>query len=121
MDLESELLKNYKSFIYRYLTFFSPDGKFIAFNSDRSGLQQLYVMRSDGSDVKELLLEGIYGTLFGSERFDCIYKNEKRKILHWVMRTDGTGERLLTENYYQNPSWSPNGRVLVFYRKRKRI
>ena len=31
---------------------FSPDGKFIAFNSDRSGLQQIYVMRSDGSNVK---------------------------------------------------------------------
>ena len=26
-----------------------------------------------------------------------------------VMRIDGTGERLLTENYYQEaPSWSPN-------------
>ena len=37
-----------------------------------------------------------------------------------VMRTDGTGERLLTENYYQEaPSWSPNGRVLVFYRETK--
>ena len=36
------------------------------------------------------------------------------------MRTDGTGERLLTENYYQEaPSWSPNGRVLVFYRETK--
>ena len=34
------------------------------------------------------------------------------------MRSDGTGERLLTENFYQEaPSWSPNGRVLVFYRK----
>ena len=37
-----------------------------------------------------------------------------------VMRTDGTGERLLTENYYQEaPSWSPNGRVLIFYRETK--
>ena len=36
------------------------------------------------------------------------------------MRVDGTGERLLTENYYQEaPSWSPNGRVLVFYRETK--
>ena len=30
------------------------------------------------------------------------------------------GERLLTENYYQEaPSWSPNGRVLIFYRETK--
>ena len=36
---------------------YSPDGKYICFNSDRSGLQQIYVMKSDGSNVKELLLE----------------------------------------------------------------
>ena len=36
------------------------------------------------------------------------------------MRVDGTGERLLTENFYQEaPSWSPNGRVLIFYRETK--
>ena len=39
----------------------------------------------------------------------------KGKFYIGVMRIDGTGERLLTENYYQEaPSWSPNGRVLVF-------
>ena len=38
------------------------------------------------------------------------------------MRTDGSGERLLTENYYQEaPSWSPNGRVLIFYRETKQM
>ena len=37
-----------------------------------------------------------------------------------VMRSDGSGERLLTENFYQEaPSWSPNGRVLIFYRETK--
>ena len=38
------------------------------------------------------------------------------------MRTDGSGERLLTENFYQEaPSWSPNGRVLFFTEKQKQI
>ena len=47
---------------------FSPDGKFIAFNSDRSGLQQIYVMRSDGSGVKGLLLVKVYmERLFGHQ------------------------------------------------------
>ena len=36
---------------------FSPDGKYIAFNSDRSGYQQIYVMRSNGKNVKNFLLE----------------------------------------------------------------
>ena len=102
---------------------FSPDGKFIAFNSDRSGLQQIYVMRSDGSNVKRITFgNGIYGTPVWSPRGDLIAftKMRKGKFYIGVMRTDGTGERLLTENFYQEaPSWSPNGRVLVFYRETK--
>ena len=102
---------------------FSPDGKFIAFNSDRSGLQQIYVMRSDGSGVKRITFgTGIYGTPVWSPRGDLIAFTKMRKGRFYigVMRTDGTGERLLTENYYQEaPSWSPNGRVLVFYRETK--
>ncbi len=102
---------------------FSPDGKFIAFNSDRSGLQQIYVMRSDGSGVKRITFgKGIYGTPVWSPRGDLIAFTKVRKGRFYigVMRTDGSGERLLTENFYQEaPSWSPNGRVLVFYRETK--
>ena len=102
---------------------FSPDGKYIAFNSDRSGLQQIYVMRSDGTDVKRVTFgKGIYGTPVWSPRGDLIAFTKVRKGRFYigVMRTDGSGERLLTENYYQEaPSWSPNGRVLVFYRETK--
>jgi len=102
---------------------FSPDGKYICFNSDRSGLQQIYVMRSDGSDVKRITFgKGIYGTPVWSPRGDLIAFTKVRKGRFYigVMRTDGSGERLLTENFYQEaPSWSPNGRVLVFYRETK--
>ena len=45
-------------------------------------------------------------------------KVHKGKFYIGVMRPDGSGERLLTENFYQEaPSWSPNGRVLIFYRE----
>jgi len=102
---------------------YSPDGKYIAFNSDRSGLQQIYVMRSDGSNVKRITFgNGLYGTPVWSPRGDLIAftKVRKGKFYIGVMRTDGSGERLLTENYYQEaPSWSPNGRVLIFYRETK--
>ena len=102
---------------------FSPNGKFITFNSDRSGFQQIYVMKSDGTNVKRISFgKGLYGTPVWSPRGDLIAftKLHKGKFYIGVMRTDGTGERLLTENYYQEaPSWSPNGRVLIFYRETK--
>jgi TolB protein len=102
---------------------YSPNGKFITFNSDRSGYQQIYVMRSDGSNVKRISFgTGIYGTPVWSPRGDLIAftKLHKGKFYIGVMRVDGKGERLLTENYYQEaPSWSPNGRVLIFYRETK--
>ena len=102
---------------------YSPDGKYICFNSDRSGYQQIYVMKSDGSSVKSISFgTGLYGTPVWSPRGDLIAftKVRKGKFYIGVMRSDGTGERLLTENFYQEaPSWSPNGRVLVFYRETK--
>ena len=98
---------------------YSPDGKYICFNSDRSGLQQIYVMRSDGSNVKRITFgKGLYGTPVWSPRGDLIAftKVHKGRFYIGVMRPDGSGERLLTENFYQEaPSWSPNGRVLIFY------
>ena len=102
---------------------YSPDGKYIAFNSDRSGYQQIYVMNSDGKNVKRISFgKGLYGTPVWSPRGDLIAftKLHKGKFYIGVMRTDGKGERLLTENFYQEaPSWSPNGRVLIFYRETK--
>ena len=102
---------------------YSPDGKFICFNSDRSGLQQIYVMRKDGSNVKRITFgKGLYGTPVWSPRGDLIAftKVHKGRFYIGVMRPDGSGERLLTENFYQEaPSWSPNGRVLIFYRETK--
>ena len=102
---------------------FSPDGKYICFNSDRSGYQQIYVMKKDGSNVKRISFgKGLYGTPVWSPRGDLIAftKLHKGKFYIGVMRPDGKGERLLTENFYQEaPSWSPNGRVLIFYRETK--
>ena len=64
----------------------------------------------------------MYGTPVWSPRGDLIAftKLHSGQFYIGVMRADGSGERLLTENYYQEaPSWSPNGRVLIFYRETK--
>ena len=102
---------------------YSPDGKKITFNSDRGGSQQIYVMDNKGRNQTRISREtGNYATPVWSPRGDLIAftKNFQGRYFIGVMRTDGTGERLLTENWYQEaPSWSSNGRVLIFYRETK--
>ena len=100
---------------------YSPDGTKITFNSDRGGSQQIYVMDSNGLNQKRISKgTGNYATPVWSPRGDLIAftKNFQGQYFIGVMRVDGSGERLLTENWYQEaPSWSSNGRVLVFYRE----
>ncbi len=100
---------------------FSPDGKYITFNSDRGGSQQLYVMNADGSNIHRISFgEGRYATPVWSPRGDLIaFTKILRGRFHiGVMRPDGSGERLLTESFLdEGPTWSPNGRVLMFFRQ----
>lgn len=100
---------------------YSPDGSQIVFNSDRGGAQQLYTMNSSGGDVKRISFgDGRYGTPVWSPRGDLIAftKMSGGRFYIGVMRLDGSGERLLTESYLdEGPTWSPNGRVIMFHRQ----
>lgn len=100
---------------------YSPDGAQITFNSDRGGSQQLYVMNADGSNAHRISFgDGKYGTPVWSPRGDLIAftKISGGQFYIGVMRPDGSGERLLTQSYLdEGPSWSPNGRVIVFHRQ----
>lgn len=100
---------------------FSPDGDRLTFNSDRSGTQQIYVMDADGTDVQRISFgEGRYATPVWSPRGDLIAftKLLNRRFYIGVIRPDGTGERILTESFLdEGPTWSPNGRVLMFFRQ----
>lgn len=100
---------------------FSPDGSHIVFNSDRGGSQQLYVMRANGDDIRRISFgRGRYATPVWSPRGDLIAftKISEAKFRIGVMRQDGSGERLLTDSYQdEGPTWSPNGRVLMFFRQ----
>jgi TolB protein len=100
---------------------FSPDGEFIVFESDRSGTQQLYVMQANGTDVRRISFgKGRFKTPVWSPRGDLIAftHSRGRRYAIGVMRPDGSRERLLTESFLdEGPTWSPNGRVLMFFRQ----
>ncbi len=100
---------------------YSPDGSKIVFNSDRGGSAQLYIMDADGSNVERISHEkGRYTTPVWSPRGDYIAftKQVGGAFYIGVMYPDGTGERMLADGYLvEGPTWSPNGRVLMFFRQ----
>jgi TolB protein len=99
---------------------YAPDGRQIVFESDREGTQQLYVMGWDGAGVRRISVgEGRYSTPVWSPRGDYIAftKQMAGRFLIGVLKPDGSGERILTEGFHnEGPTWSPNGRVLMFFR-----
>jgi TolB protein len=99
---------------------YSPDGSRICFESDRGGRPQIYVMGANGGAAQRISFgDGIYSTPVWSPRGDYIAftKQANGKFSIGVMLPDGSGERILTEGFHnEGPTWSPNGRVIMFFR-----
>ena len=101
---------------------YAPDGRNIVFESDRGGSQQLYTMDASGRNVQRITFgKGRYANPVWSPRGDLIAftRMYKGKFYIGVIRPDGSGERLITTAYHvEGPSWSPNGRVLTYFKER---
>jgi TolB protein len=99
---------------------YSPDGSRVCFESDRGGSQQIYVGGACGGAAQRISFgEGSYSTPVWSPRGDTIAftKQGRGSFSIGIMRTDGSGERILTEGFHnEGPTFSPNGRVLMFFR-----
>jgi TolB protein len=101
----------------------SPDGKHIAFISDRDGKDhevQIYVMRADGSEQRRLVKSEThdYDPQWSPDSKRIVYYAEKgdHKDQVCIVNADGSNPTLLTGGVGHNifPSWSPDGKVILF-------
>jgi len=103
----------------------SPDGKRIAFVSDRSGSPQIHVMNIWGGNLRRVSKnhgyatspawsphgnEIVYNAMMEGGRFDLFVLNEKTGAVRRLTHGSGSNE---------DPSWSPDGRQIVFSSGRK--
>jgi TolB protein len=98
---------------------YSPDGRKIVFESDRSGTQQAYVMNADGSDQRRIsFFGGRAATPEWSPRGDQIaFTHITGNFRIAVMDPNGGNLRHLTDSWQDEaPTWSPNGRIIQFFR-----
>jgi TolB protein len=98
---------------------YSPDGSQIVFESDRSGSQQIYVMNADGSNQRRIsFFGGRAATPEWSPRGDQIaFTHIAGDLRIAVMSPSGGGLRYLTNSWQDEaPTWSPNGRIVQFFR-----
>jgi TolB protein len=101
---------------------YSPNGSQIVFESDRSGSQQVYVMNADGSNQHRIsFFGGRAATPEWSPRGDQIaFTHIAGNLRVAVMTPSGGGLRHLTDSWQDEaPTWSPNGRIVQFFRTTK--
>ncbi len=99
---------------------FSPDGKQLAFVSNRAGNPQIYIMGVEGGAAKRITFQGNYNqTPDWSPRGDLIAftARDERNVFDIFTVNPTTNEIVrLTQDQGNNeePSFSPNGRLLIF-------
>jgi TolB protein len=98
----------------------SPDGKQLAFVSNRGGTPQIYIMGADGSNARRITFQGNYNqTPDWSPRGDLIAftaRDERAAFDLFAVNVDTGKVTRLTQDQGNNeePSFAPNGRLIVF-------
>jgi len=109
LDIETgrrELLGNFPGMTFAPR--FSPDGNTLIMSMMSKGNSDLYAMDLETRSTSRLTSDPAF------------VKSNGGRFTIGVMNTDGSGERQLTESFMdEGPTWSPNGRVIIFSRETK--
>jgi Tol biopolymer transport system component len=97
----------------------SPDGEWLAFDSQRGQQEDLFVIRQDGTGLRQLT-DDIYKdrkpTWSPDGKRIAFFSDRSGKWEIWTINSDGSGLRQLTyaRGIVTQPVWSPDGTRLAF-------
>ena len=93
----------------------SPDGRYIAFSSNRDGQEDVYVIKSDGSGENRVThTQENEGNVawYGKQILFSVFANDNSRL--FVIDPDGKNLRQLATVPGRGPTASPNGSRLVY-------
>ncbi|MFT6055637.1 MAG: Tol biopolymer transport system component [Roseivirga sp.] len=101
----------------------SPDGKYLALASDRSGTAQLYSLQVDGKRMTQLTTGAIVGssTSWSPDGTQIAFtmQNERAVVNEdiYIIDIDGTNLKQVTNTSYAEKeiAWSPDGKKIAFH------
>jgi Tol biopolymer transport system component len=100
---------------------YSPDGKHIAFRSDRDG-GGIFIMGATGESVRRVIAGG-YHPAWSPDGTEIVYdtdvseypENHQGHSQIWRVRIDGSASRMLHGGEAMYPRWSPHGKRIVYW------
>ena len=101
---------------------YSSDGSEIVYASNEDGNMNLYVMKADGSGVRQITkTSSSYngGPFFSPDNKEIIFRADRDRpdyLQLFLINSDGTKERQLTNNGAVNwaPYWHPKGDIIAY-------